>query len=327
MARARKNEVPASRIKPAPVVLIVGKEAVLGERMARRVLDQAVSDNPQRVVVKVDARSYQAGSLAMHSTPSVFGDVPLIYATHCEAMNDAFLADMLAYCEHPQPDVVVVLLHGGGVRGKKLLDTIAKHGYPQTTLERVTKDSDKAALIRGDVRAAKRKITDGAVEHLVDAFGQDVRELLSTVAQLLADVDGMITEDDVRVFSAGRSEATPFDVAELAVNGKTGEALVAVRHAFANRVDPVPLVSAMAVKLRQLALAQGATRGRSDTGMAPWQLDRARRQLRFWSGEGLAQAICAVATADEQVKGASRDPQYAVEHAIVAIGEARNKRF
>jgi DNA polymerase-3 subunit delta len=56
--------------------------------------------------------------------------------------------------------------------------------------------------------------------------------------------------------------------------------------------------------------------------MAPWQLDRARKDLLHWSPEGLADAITAVAQADAEVKGAGRDPHFAVERAVLRIAGA-----
>jgi DNA polymerase-3 subunit delta len=67
-----------------------------------------------------------------------------------------------------------------------------------------------------------------------------------------------------------------------------------------------------------------------DLGLAPWQVDKARRQLRGWSPQGLASAIEAVAAADLAVKGGlpikgrrAGDPVYAVEKAVLDIGAAR----
>ena len=59
-----------------------------------------------------------------------------------------------------------------------------------------------------------------------------------------------------------------------------------------------------------------------DLGLASWQVDRARRELRAWTPESLAAAIRAVAQADAEVKGASRDPVFAVERAVLRIAEA-----
>ena len=59
-------------------------------------------------------------------------------------------------------------------------------------------------------------------------------------------------------------------------------------------------------------------------GMAPWQVDKARRGLSGWGPEGLAHSIQAVALADFEVKGGGRDPVYAVERAILTITESRD---
>jgi DNA polymerase-3 subunit delta len=58
--------------------------------------------------------------------------------------------------------------------------------------------------------------------------------------------------------------------------------------------------------------------------MAPWQIDKARRQLAGWTPKGLIAAVAAVATADADVKGAASDPIYALEKAISEIASARN---
>lgn len=64
-----------------------------------------------------------------------------------------------------------------------------------------------------------------------------------------------------------------------------------------------------------------------ELGMAPWQVDRARRELSGWSDDALAYAITAIATADAEVKGEARDPVYAVERAVLAICNARHGRL
>jgi len=55
-------------------------------------------------------------------------------------------------------------------------------------------------------------------------------------------------------------------------------------------------------------------------GAAPWQIDRARRDTQSgWDEPGLRIAIVAVAEADANVKGASRDPVYSIERMIEVI--------
>ena len=119
---------------------------------------------------------------------------------------------------------------------------------------------------------------------LVEAVGKDVRELASACQQLIDDTTGVIDEQVVLTYHGGKVEATGFRVADAAMAGDTGEALRLLRHAIAVGVDPVPIVAVLAQQARQLIKVGSAGRGRSadlarDLGMAPWQVDKARRAL------------------------------------------------
>ena len=246
-------------------------------------------------------------------------------------MNDSLLTDRLAYISAPAPDVVVLLRHNGGQRGRKLLNALAKSPYPVVTIEAVKSPKDKAALVSSDARRMGRRMEPEAVGALVDALGSDLRELCSAVDQLVADTQGTITLQAVNTYYAGRFEATGFTVADAAAAGNVAKAITALRHAIATGTDPVPIVAALAMKIRQLArvAALGGRRGMSpkDLGMAPWQVDRARRELSGWSDDALAVAITAVARADAEVKGEARDPVHAVERAVLTICNARRGRL
>lgn len=142
--------------------------------------------------------------------------------------------------------------------------------------------------------------------------------MAGALAQLLSDVSGRITLEDVRRYQAGRVEATGYDVADAAVAGNSAKALTLTRHAFATGIAPQVLVAALAMKFR--AMAKVSIGGSASAlKMAPWQVDRARRELRGWSDASLAGAFGAIATADAETKGASRDPQRAIEKAIITI--------
>src|SRR5690606_22953231 len=126
-------------------------------------------------------------------------------------------------------------------------------------------------------------------------LGTDLRELAAACQQLASDTTGTISVDVVARYYGGRVEATGFRVADAAAVGKAGEAVALLRHALATGSDPVPLLAALAAKLRTLVKV-GAARGQGldpvrDLGLASWQVDRARRELAGWTPESLAGAI------------------------------------
>ncbi|NTW41443.1 MAG: DNA polymerase III subunit delta, partial [Cellulomonadaceae bacterium] len=184
------------------------------------------------------------------------------------------------------------------------------------------------AFVAAEMRRVRRRAEPAALRALIEACGSDLRELAAACQQLAADSSGTVTLELVTRYYGGRVEATGFRVADAAVEGRAGEAVALLRHALATGTDPVPLVAALAAKLRVLAKV-AAARGRgldaSDLGLAPWQIDRARRELAHWQPESLAAAITAVAQADAEVKGAGRDPVFAVERAVLRVaGAARS---
>ena len=117
-------------------------------------------------------------------------------------------------------------------------------------------------------------------------------------------------------------------MADAAVAGRADQALALLRHAVATGVDPVPLVAAIAAKVRALAKVQTASRGPSaavaaELGMAPWQVDRARRGAVRLDRRGARARCHGLAEADTEVKGGGRDPVYAVERAVLTIATGR----
>ena len=105
--------------------------------------------------------------------------------------------------------------------------------------------------------------------------------------------------------------------------------MLAARQAVDTGTDPVVLVNALASVLRTLAKVGAAGRSAKSfelagvLGLAPWQIDKARRQLPGWNGDGITTAITAIAHADSQVKGGGSDPIYALEVALVAVAGAK----
>ena len=191
----------------------------------------------------------------------------------------------------------------------------------------IKKDGEKSDFIRAEFKRLGRPISTEAVQALIDALGSDLRELGGACSQLAADVTAgkMIDETDVMKFQNGRVETTGFDVADAALDGNRDVALISLRNALATGTDPVLITSALAGSLRTLAKVSGASRGvksfdlAGPLGLAPWQIDKARRQLSKWTPATLAGAVVAVAQADADIKGAAVDPIHSLERAIIAI--------
>ena len=306
-----------------------GPEAVLADRAIDQVISDVRVTAPELEVITLRAEGYEEGELMVHASPSLFGEDKLIVVRDLHQAPDVLQVDLLDYLADPADSVTLVVTHASGNKGKKVLDTLKKAKALVLEAPAIKSDRDKADFVSNEFRRARRKAAPEAVQALVEAVGKDVRELASACQQLVDDTTGVIDADVVERYHGGRVEATGFKVADAAVAGQTGEALRLLRHAVNVGVDPVPIVAVLAQQLRQLARGGGAGRGRSadlarELGMAPWQVDKARRSLQGWGGDALGRSIQAVAAADFEVKGGGRDPVYAVEKAVLTITRERN---
>ncbi len=328
VAAAKTPVIPQlgwSEIRPAPLVLVSGGEGFLADRAIRRLREILQAEDPRLELSDLQADDYAPGQLLTVLSPSLFDEPRMIRVGNVEKCTDAFIAEVLAYLEFPMPGSYLVLRHAGGVRGKKLLDAIrgGLGDAVEVVCAQLKKESEKLDFAAAEFAIQGRRVTAGALRALVTAFSEDLAELAAACQQLAADAVEEITEAVVERYYAGRVETNAFRVADTAIAGRHGEALALLRHAIASGADPVPIVAAFASKLRTMAKVFGS-RGTSGQlagrfGLAPWQVDKARRDLQGWSEQGLGRCIEVLAETDALVKGGGRDPVYAVERMIAVI--------
>lgn len=317
---------------PAPLpalTLVFGPEELLADRAIATARRAVRAVDPDADVHDIAPGTLQSGQLDELTSPSLFAERRLVILRAAQDLSQPVLGEVERLLADVPEDVCLVLVHAGGAKGKALADTARKAGAVVMDCAEVKKVGDKLTFIAAEFRAAGRRVGQDTARALLDAVGGDLRELSAACSQLSADTTGAIDADEVRRYYAGRSDVTSFQVADLAVEGRTPEALERLRWAMSCGAEPVMVVGALAGSLRGLAKLGGAPRGLSpgdlarDLGMPPWKIDTLRRQLRGWTPDGVARALTAVAAADAAVKGGAVSSGYALERALVEIGVAR----
>ena len=318
--------VPWHGIRETAVILLTGTESFLADRALRILTDRMKSSDAGVEINDLDAADYQQGDLLQLASPSLFGEPRLLRVQAVEKCNDAFLEDALSYLSAPEADVVVVLRHGGGNRGKKLLDAFKAAGDVALVVEckEIKKDAERVTFVQQEFQRHGVTIEPRAVRALVDAFSIDLAELASACSQLITDVGSAgISAATVERYYGGRVEATTFQIADQAISGHFAEALALLRHAMNSGVEPVMIVAAFAMKLRTMALVGGASGSidavAGELGMAPWQARNARSSLQGWDQAGLGAAILEVAHTEGAVKGSGPNPEYALERMVRVV--------
>lgn len=317
---------------PAPLpslTLVLGPEELLADRAlaaARRAVRAVDADAD---VHDLAPGTLQPGMLVELTSPSLFAERRLVILRSAHELSGPVLAEVEALVKDVPEDVCLILVHPGGAKGKALADTAKKAGAVVMDCAEIKKAGDKITFVTAEFRNNGRKAGADVARALLDAVGGDLRELAAAASQLCADTTGAIDADEVRRYYSGRADVSSFRVADLAVEGRTGEALATLRWAVACGVDAVLITSALAMGLRNIAKLRAAPRGMGpaelarDLGMPPWKIDSVRRQIRGWDDDGLAQALTAVAAADAAVKGGAISAGYALERALVDVGAAR----
>lgn len=313
----------------SPLILVQGSEEYIHTRVTESVKSQLKQDEPDTEVHHLSAAEYQPGELQVLASPSLFGEKKLLIFDDMHKMTDAFVVDGFEYVEFQNPDVTFLGLHGGGTRGKRLLDALKKSGQ-YIEAKPIKSDRDRMEFLQAEFRGARRKINAEAIRALADAIGQNLGELAAAAQQLIADTEGTITEDIVEKYYGGRVQATAFKVADSALEGQIGPATALLRHALATGVQPVAITASFAMKSRQVArvvdakLSQGQMA--SALGVAPWQAQRVAATARHWSPVNIAGAIELIARADAEVKGQARDASFAVERMVTKVADMAAQR-
>ncbi|CAB4876947.1 MAG: DNA polymerase III subunit delta [Actinobacteria bacterium] len=304
--------------------LIVGPEAALADRAMTKLNEELKEEKCE--VTNLFAADVIVGDISDALAPSLFSQRRALIIRDLQDLAEECRDEITRYLNSPDASTTVIFIHKGGVKGKALLDAIKKIKPEIILCDPIKKEAEKEEFVRNLFLDLKRKATPGAVSALVGALGNDLRELQSAISQIAADAPaGIIDELIIDKFHQGRVETTGFDVADATIDGNLSGALIALRSALETGTDPVMITSAIAASLRSLAKVSGVNRGvksfelAGQLGMAPWQIDKARRQLNRWSPAQLADAVGAIAQADAEVKGAASDPIYALEKALTRI--------
>lgn len=306
------------------MVLILGGESVLADRA----LAEALTLRGDFEKSVLDGASLDLGKFAEAVSPSLFADKRVVVVKDLQDVVSEVQEEIEEQFSHLEPNLHLIFIHKGGVKGKALLEKIKKLKPEVISCEPMKKASDKESFVKQEFARHGRKISQAAITALVDATGSDTRELAAACSQIAFDTNAgkaVIDETDIAKYYQGRIEATGFDVADATLSGDPQAALIALRNALETGTDPVMIVSALSSSIRTLAKVSGAPRNTNafalagSLGLAPWQIDKARRQLSKWSPALISYSTQELSRTDVAIKGAEADPRFALERAVVGI--------
>ena len=316
MGKAKKSDW--RKVSASPVILVFGQEDFLARNAIRRVRERMRETTPDLEINEIDAADYVSNEIFSISSPSLFSSPKLIIFDGMEKCSDAFIEDGKKYLQNLAEDTTVVIRHNGSsVRGKALLEAL-RASDDVTEVECLKPDF--TLFVKSEFAEAGRKVTDGAIRALVNAFSSNIAELAGACEQLMADSAEQIDEALVNTYFGGRIETQVWTIIDAALEGREADALMLLRHGQNAGMEQIGLIAFTATRFHQLARIFN-DRGvqAAALGLQPWQLNKLRQTASGWDDDGVANVLVALSEADFAAKGFERQPEYRVEELIRLI--------
>ena len=309
-------------------LLVTGSESLLTARAIDGRRRAALEEEPEAEVNRISGAELADSMLSEVTGGSLFSSHIIAIIDDIGATPPDVVDALVALAKDPGDELCLILSHEGGNKGRGLADKLRKAKI-ETVSVAAPKPWELPRFCVEEARSRKVKLSQEAAGVLVAAVGNDLRALISAIAQLADDADGApVDEALVQKYFAGRAEVTSFAVSDAVLAGNTSLALERLRWALGTGVAPVLITSAMAGAFRGMgkyleARGSGADLARR-IGVPPFKLKEYQRTSRNWQPAGVAAAIGIIAQADADVKGAATNPDYALERMVLGI--LRQKR-
>ena len=310
-----------------PFTIVMGGDSYLNEQTVRDLRDRAQRHDPAAELIELEAGESDQYAFDEAVSPSLLSDSAIVLVRNLQNADDRLGDAMVNYCRGAnagEPSAgVVIAQHEGGVKAKRLIDQLVKAGAQQKKIPDLKRPEARINFVMQRFEREGRRVDPVAAQQLVSVLGDKTGELAAMCSQLCFDFqDDPIGLDKVNQYLTANPQVTGFAVADAAVEGRTAEAIMSMRAALQQGIDPIALIGALAMKLRTIAKASAVRSGkisRAETKTNPWVLNNAMRQLSGWTSPGLGTCIRMLAWADEQSKSSGGDPVYALERSIETI--------
>lgn len=308
-----------SKVSLQPLVLVLGSESYLASRAMRKLRELARNQHEDLEISEVSEAEYSPGLLLNLAAPSLFGEPRLVLVN---GVSDGLLEDLEEVSKSlPENTYVVVRVASLVGLGSKIKSAFSSRALV-VQCDEIKRDSDRIDFAKSEFAQAGVKVDADALRALVVAFNEDLGELGGACAQLINSGYSHITSEIVERTFQGRIETNAFKIADAALGGNPAEAIRLLRHGLSTGIDEVALTAALAMRIRQLArLYNDRNAAPAALGMQPWQLEKARKELNGWDETSLVALVQQLADTDAAVKGAAKDPAFALERLLLSMSQ------
>ena len=318
------------------MTIVIAKDDYLASQSIGECRTVALRSHPDAELVDIDAASDDRYAFEEAGGPSLFSSASIVTVANLAYAGEGWLDAMVEFWgrgrgagDSRDAESVVIARHDGGAKGRGVVNALVKAGAVKVAVPDLTKPEAQLNFVLRCFERRGKRVTPEAAQQLVAVLGDSIGELAAMCGQLCDDFPcDPLGVETVSEYLTANPRVTGFAVADKAMSGNAGVAVSAVRDAVAQGVQPLALIGALAMTLRTMAKVSAIREGTlfaAEAGLRPWAVNKATRQLRGWTSEGMCRCVCLLAQADEAAKSGAGDPMYALERSVIAIA-ARGRK-
>jgi len=302
------------------IYLLVGEPFLADEALAR-IRSEAGTDPLAEDVF--DAEAPSASLQTALETSSLLGGRRLVVVHGAQDLNKEQAETLTRYIESPSPNAVLVLIASGRTK----LDASIKKAGSVIVLD-VPKGRRLVGWVRQRAGDRKLHLDDRAAWALVDAVGNELRDLDGALSQLATQLGGgaRVGAQQVRKLFSRLADERIFALTDAIGDRRLPVAMTALRRLLLQGDEPLMILGALSGHVRRLLRArrfaeQGPKAVADALGLPGWRAERLHKQARSYREEELVTAMSILAEADVELKsgGTQQQGAAALEKAVLQI--------
>ena len=135
------------------VTLVIGSEEFLAERAVEQVTTAVRKADHDADLTEIAASDVGPGALEELTSPSLFASSRAVVVRAVQDIPEESVASLLSYAESPAEDIALVLVHGGGQKGKSTVDRLRRTRVTEVKADKL-KRWELGKFVAAEVRAA-----------------------------------------------------------------------------------------------------------------------------------------------------------------------------
>jgi DNA polymerase III subunit delta len=291
--------------------------------LAEEALDEIRRSESTDVLSEVtfDPSSEAAELVEALETASLLGDRRLVVIRDAQDLKKDHAEALAGYLESPSPSSVLVMVASGRTK----LDAVVRSKGDVIALE-APKGRRLVTWLRDRARARRLKLDERGAWALVDAVGNELRDLDAALEQLATGIGTEATVDAAKVRSmfARLADERIYAFTDAVGDRRLPLATSTLRRLLDQGDEPLVLFGALVAHIRRLLRArryvdQGARVVGDALGLPTWRAERVQRQARSFTEDELVASMDVLAETDVEMKGDFPSPEGALERAVIRI--------